>query len=86
MSCVREPLEFNIDGFEATFKYTHRYFHLLRGIPSIVPSDDPNISRVDAYVFSTYRSLQNVQFLRRCNGVLAYGCKYIGKIDDQIFL
>ena len=75
---ICEPLHLNDDGFEALFECTHPYFHPLRAIPSTVPSDDPNISRVDAYTFSTYRSMQDVWLLSCCNEVLAYVYKYIG--------
>ena len=56
---------------------THPYFHPVWAIPSTVPSDDLNISPGDGYIFSLCRSLQNVQLLSCCNGVLACVSKYI---------
>ena len=83
---ICEPLQLNDDGFEAPFKCIHSYFHPLRAISSTVPSDDLNISPLDGDIFSVCRSMPNLQLLSCDNGVLAYVCKYIGKIDEQNFV
>ena len=51
-----------------------------------VTSDDLNISPVDGYTCSICEYMQNVQLLSCCDRVLAYVCKYIGKVDDQNFV
>ena len=42
-----------------------------------------NISPVEGKTFSVLKSMQNVQWLTKTNGVNKYVCKYIGKIDEN---
>mmetsp|Transcript_19481 Transcript_19481/g.27406 ORF Transcript_19481/g.27406 Transcript_19481/m.27406 type:complete len:548 (+) Transcript_19481:1364-3007(+) len=81
-----KQVEVDSNGAASAFKFNHPYFDPVRHIPTTVPSDDLNISPVDGYTFSICRSMQNIQLLIHCNGVLAYVCKYIGKIDEQNYV
>ena len=45
-----------------------------------------NISPVDSYNFSVFKSVQNIQVLRESNGCVKYVCKYIEKFDKKKYV
>ena len=59
------------------------FLHPRRHIPPTNPNNDINMSPVEGYTFSNFRSMQNIQYLTQTGGVNKYVCKYIGKIDEQ---
>ena len=62
------------------------YFHPKRHIPPTNSTDDINMSPVETKLFSTCRSMQNIQSLTCTNGVNKYVCKYCAKLDQQNYV
>jgi hypothetical protein len=81
-----DPIQVNEHGHVFPFKSSMPYFHPKRHIPPTNSTDDINMSPVETKLFSTCRSMQNVQSLTCTNGVNKYVCKYCAKLDQQNYV
>lgn len=81
-----DQIDINDLGFETPYQCSDNFFHPTRHIPSTNPSEDVNMSPVEAYTFAVCQSMQNIQLIKGTGGCNKYVCKYVGKIDEQNYV
>ena len=81
-----DKLEIDSDGNVKYFNSNLPFFHPKCHIPPTNPTNNLNISLVNRYFFSIWRSMQNLQRLLGSGGCSKDICKYMAKIDEQNYI
>ena len=68
------------------FKISLPFFGPYRNVPPTNTTNDINISPVEGYSFSVWKSIQNVQVITGTGSCSKYVCRYIAQIDEHNYV